>query len=365
MAYVGSDDGMERELVRRESDLPLHTIPSAALRGRNPLTAARNLATIARGTAAARALLRRETPAAILGTGGYVCVPLFLAARAAGIPTIIYLPDVVPGLAVQLLSRLATVVACNVEDSLPYLKRTSANTKRELRNQQSAVVITGYPVRSDLFGQDKAACRAVFGLNDDLPTVFVYGGSRGARSINQAIAALLPSLLPDAQVVHVCGREGDESFLREAAATLPGALQARYKLFPYLFSGADASGDTPTMTRAFGAADLAVCRSGASTMAELPAAALPGVLVPYPYVHQEENADYLVRRGAAVKVDDGTMLGAGAPDDGPLLHAIRHLLSHPEERSRMSERSHTLARPNAAGHLAQLLLDLAARRSPA
>lgn len=357
MVYVGSADGMEAGLVAQESDLPFRAIPAAALRGRSPLTLLRNSATLARGTLLARRLLRQLRPGAVLGTGGYVCVPLFVAARLERVPTVIYLPDVVPGLAVRFLARIATRVACNVEDSLPFFRGAST-------------AVTGYPVRSELFGQDRRACCAAFGLDPAQPVLLVYGGSRGARSVNQALAALLPHLLPLAQIVHVCGREGDEHFLQEAAGRLPEALRGRYRLYPYLHShepgqsGAETAGTpqerpTPTMVRAFGAASLAVCRSGASTLAELPAAGLPAVLVPYPYVHQDENADYLVRRGAAVKVADAAMLGAGRPEDGPLFTQIRRLLERDEELTRMSERSRTLARPDAAQHLADLLLALA------
>jgi UDP-N-acetylglucosamine--N-acetylmuramyl-(pentapeptide) pyrophosphoryl-undecaprenol N-acetylglucosamine transferase len=100
VVYVGSEDGMEADLVSRESALPYRAIPAAAVRGRSPWTLARNAGILARGTQMARRLIAAERPAAILGTGGYVCVPLFLAARAARVPTAIYLPDIVPGLAV-------------------------------------------------------------------------------------------------------------------------------------------------------------------------------------------------------------------------------------------------------------------------
>ena len=119
-----------------------------------------------------------------------------------------------------------------------------------------------------------------------------------------------------------------------------------------------------SMARAFGAADLVVCRSGASTLGELPAAGLAAVLVPYPYVHQDENADYLVRHGAALKVADGAMLGAGRPEDGPLFQHIRQLIDHAEERERMSARSRALARPDAAQQLGDLLLALATSKRP-
>lgn len=365
---------MEEGIVAAESSLPFRSIPAAALRGRGPLDLLRAGATLAQGTLAAQRLIAELRPAAILGTGGYVCVPLFLAARLARVPTIIYLPDVVPGLAVRLLSRIATLTAVNVEDALPRLGFQQVAGSMATAGWRKAI-ITGYPVRAELFGQEKAACRRAFGLGDNLPVALVMGGSRGARSVNQAIKALLPSLLAECQLIHVCGREGDAVWLREAAARLPDELQGRYKLFEYLASpdkgthtGGSRSAPTseflpPDMIRAFGAADLAICRSGASTLAELPAAALPAVLVPYPYVHQDENADYLVHRGAAVKVADATMLGAGRPEEGPLFQAVIQLIRDRHERQCMAERSGALARPDAARRLAEALLNLAARSS--
>lgn len=358
--------------MARESILPFLSVPAAALNGRAPWTMARNILTLAQGTLAARRLIEKERPDAILGTGGYVCVPVFLAARAASVPTVLYLPDVKPGLAVRFLARLATVVACDVEDSIGYLG---------LESQPSRYAIVGYPTRAELFEQDRAECRAAFGLMPELPVLLVYGGSRGARSINKAVAALLEHLLPLTQIIHICGREGDEHFLREAATVLPAELQERYKLYPYLHSDivqpdnhqsrrpeAQKSSiekkDDParSMTSAFGAADLVLCRSGASTLGELPAAGLPAVLVPYPFVHQEENADFLVRHGAAVKVRDQDMLGDGQPDQGPLFRQLRQLIVDTQERASMAQRSMSLARPDAARRLAGLVLDLAARR---
>ncbi len=346
--YIGSSDGMERGIVERESNLTFRGLPAAALRGRGPRALLRNSATIVAGVTMARRLLRELRPAAILGTGGYVCVPLFLAARMARIPTIIYLPDVVPGLAVQFLARVATQVACNVEDARHYLPNR--------RRSRYPLLVTGYPVRAELFDQDKATCQSAFDLREDLPVLLVYGGSRGARSINRAIEALLPDVLELAQVVHICGREGDESWLRAAAERLEPRLQARYRLYPYLHNDGE-----QTMIRAFGAADLALCRSGASTLAELPAAALPAVLVPYPYVHQDENADYLVSRGAAVKVADGEMIGDGQPQESRLFLELQRLLTQPQERYAMAQQSKRLARPDAARQLADALCRLAAK----
>ncbi len=376
--YIGSHRGMERRIVTSESNLPYHAIPAAALRGRDPFALGRGLLTMTGGILAAHQLLRITQPAAILGTGGYVCVPVFLAARFIGIPTLIYLPDVVPGLAVHFLARLATQVACNVEEARHYLRVHTAK-----------IIITGYPVRPELFQQHKPACQKAFGLRADMPVLLVYGGSLGARAINRAIAALLPDLLALTQIIHICGREGDEVWLRAAAQRLDPELQARYRLYPYLESRHDAApavqqhqasskceggGQTtirkhqlhqaaPTMAQAFGAADLALCRSGASTLAELPAAGVPAILVPYPYVHQDENADYLVRHGAALKVANTALSGAVAPCDGPLFQHLQRLLvgKENEERQRMAERCRTLARPDAANRLAEALCNLATR----
>lgn len=340
---------MERGIVERESNLPFRALPAAAIRGRGIRELSRGTMTLLGGIISAWQLLREVQPSAILGTGGYVCVPLFLAARLARVPTLIYLPDIVPGMAVQFLSWVATQVACNVEDSRRYLHAA--------RYKRNPMLVTGYPVRAELFQQDKDVCRASFGLDNRLPVLLVYGGSRGARNINRAVAALLTDILELSQVIHICGQEGDEAWLRIAAERLKPPLQARYHLYPYL----DNTGEV-TMVRALGAADLALCRSGASTLAELPAAGLPAVLVPYPYVHQDENADYLVRHGAAFKVADGAMLGEKLPQEGALFIQLRRLLADRYERQQMAQQCHTLARPDAAQQLAGALWNLATRR---
>ncbi|RRR75384.1 MAG: UDP-N-acetylglucosamine--N-acetylmuramyl-(pentapeptide) pyrophosphoryl-undecaprenol N-acetylglucosamine transferase [Candidatus Viridilinea halotolerans] len=338
---------MEEGIVATESSLPFRALPAAALRGRGPLELLRGGATMGAGLLAARRLIQELRPQAILGTGGYVCVPLFLAAKLARVPTLIYLPDLVPGLAGRLLARIATQVAVNVAEALPVLG---------LRPGDPRALVVGYPLRQEFFGQDRAVCRRAFGLEAEPPVLLVYGGSRGARSINQAIARLLPDLLVRSQIIHVCGREGDEAFLRSAAEALPAHLQTRYKLYPYL-DGVH----TPPMVGAFGAADLAICRSGASTLAELPAAGLPAVLVPYPYVHQDENADYLVRYGVAEKVADCAMIGNGLPQEGALFRAVARLLDDEPARQRMAEQSRALSRPDAAQRLAEAMFGLAAR----
>jgi UDP-N-acetylglucosamine--N-acetylmuramyl-(pentapeptide) pyrophosphoryl-undecaprenol N-acetylglucosamine transferase len=342
VAYVGSPDGMEGDLVRRESALPFYAIDAAAVRGRSPIALVRNVVRLLRGVVQAIQLVRRERPVAIFGTGGYVCVPLFVAAWLMRIPRAIYLPDVVPGLAVRMLSRLATVTLGSIPDAAPYLQLTAVHAT-DWHGDRRQLAVAGYPVRTTIHLEAGVALRQQLNIPTDMPLMLVYGGSRGARSVNLAVAALLPHILPHAHVLHVCGREGDESMLVTYKQQLPAELQARYHLYPYL-----AADGAVTMTAALAAADFTVCRSGASVLGELPAAQLPAILVPYPYVHQDENADYLVRHQAALKVSDTRL----AQD---LLPAVMHLMTDTTARNTMRTAMASLARPDAAMHMAKLL----------
>jgi UDP-N-acetylglucosamine--N-acetylmuramyl-(pentapeptide) pyrophosphoryl-undecaprenol N-acetylglucosamine transferase len=139
------------------------------------------------------------------------------------------------------------------------------------------LVVTGYPVRADIMHADRTTTAAMLGIHDQTPLILVYGGSRGARTINHGHAALLTHVLPLAHVLHVCGREGDEAMLQTHMVGLPVELQHRYHLYPDL-----ATDGALTMTAALAAADVTICRSGASVLGELPAAGLPAILVPIP-----------------------------------------------------------------------------------
>ena len=326
---------MENDLLRRVgAGIPTATIRAAALRGRAPWTMLRNATLLAQGAAQARHLLDEFGPEAVLVTGGYVSVPVGIAAWQKRIPLVVFLPDVVPGLAVRFLARLAAHVATTTPDSARYLP-------------QGKAVVTGYPVRPALLSLDRQQARAALGLGPEERVLLVYGGSRGARSINRAIGAGLASFLEMAMVIHICGQEGDDVELQQQAAQLPEKLRARYRLYPYLHD---------EMPAALVAADITICRSGASTLGELPVAHLPAILVPYPYVHQEENADYLVRSGTAVKVLDSQLRAEGGrPDPTALLTALRPLLEDAVQRSRMVEATRRIARPDAAGAIVEVL----------
>ncbi len=330
ICWIGSKGGVEESLVTR-AGIPFEGISAAGLRGKNPLAMAGGLWTLTRGFRQARRLVAAFRPDVLLVTGGYVCVPVTLAARLAGVPVLIYLPDIEPGLAIEFLAPFADRVAV-----------TAPPAARHFRPGQA--VVTGYPVRRELFERDRSEARARLGLAEGTPVLLVLGGSQGAQNINRAVSEKLEALLLVAQVIHVSGRL-DAEWVRARRAALPESWQARYHVVDYLHE---------EMVDALLAADLAVSRAGASTLGEFPAAGLPAVLVPYPYAgaHQWANARYLAEAGVAMALADAD-LGAA------LVPTVLDLLADNDRRAAMSRAARALARPDAAQRVAHELEGLA------
>lgn len=328
--YVASPGGMEVELATK-AGLPVELAQTGQVRGRAPWVVAGNVGRMLVGAWQVRKWMRTFRPDVVLLTGGYVGVPVALAARWCRVPVCIYLPDLEPGLAVRLLARLAHRVAVTTEEVLPHFPPGKA-------------VVTGYPVRRAVLEAERHAARRALGLAPEGLTLLVTGGSRGARSINLAMVAALDRVLRAWQVVHLTGALDYEA-VRAARASLPEVLRARYHVHAYLHE---------EMPAALAAADLVLARAGASVLGELPARGLPAVLVPYPYAgrHQEVNAAYLVQRGAAVRVADERLVQE-LPD------LLERLAMEPGRLQKMAERSRALARPQAAWAVAQCLRELA------
>ena len=329
--YVGSNGGLEEGIVRR-AGLPFRAVAAGAVVGRSPLAVAVNLGRTLAGTFSAWRLIRAQRPQVVLATGGYVCVPVVLAAWLARVPSLIFLPDIAPGLAVRSLARFASRIAVSFAEASRYLPA-------------GKTVVTGYPVRPELFAVERGQARRTLGLGEDLPVLLVLGGSRGARSINAAISTALPRLLPVCQVVHVAG-QSEELPLRLVAEALPAEVRARYRLYAYLHE---------ELPSALGAADVVVSRAGASVMGEYPAVGVASVLVPYPHAgaHQRLNAAQLVAKGAAMQIDDEA-LGTGA-----LADTVLALLADRPRLDAMRAAAKRLARPDAGVAIADLLRQLA------
>ena len=334
--FAGTREGVEAALVAR-TDLDFVPISAGQMHIRNPLRLAVNSGKMARGGVQALRLMKQWRPDALFVTGGFVCAPVVWAADRLRIPILIYLPDVTPGLAVQRLARYALRVAVTFPEVAAYFP--------------DKAIVTGYPVRQELRRRSlsKDEARLTFKLQPHRPTVLIFGGSRGSRSINQATAAILPDLLDSAQVLHITGDLDWESSKARAQGLTPDQ-RAGYRGFPYLHDD---------MVAALCAADLVVARAGASTLGEFPALGLPAVLVPLPISgqHQLPNARYLSDRGAAQIVADADM-------SHELLPTLQALLAQPERLAAMSGASAALAQPEAADRLADILLQLSRAQRP-
>ncbi|MDT8899338.1 undecaprenyldiphospho-muramoylpentapeptide beta-N-acetylglucosaminyltransferase [Thermanaerothrix sp. 4228-RoL] len=332
--WVGSEGGMERDLVLR-AQIPFEAIPAAGVHGVGWRQLPRNILRLIRGTLAARRILRAYQPDVLLFTGGYVGVPMAIAGRS--IPSLVFVPDIEPGLALNLMSRFAHTIAVTTPRSRHYFPAAKN------------VVVTGYPIRTELIGWQRNQARQRFGLDEEKPVLLVMGGSKGARSINRAVLTHLEALLNLAQVIHITGQT-DWPEVQQQIAHVPINLQHRYHAFPYLHEDIGA---------AFAAADLILCRAGASTLGELPFFGLPAILVPYPYAwrYQAINAAYLTENRAAVTLDDAKL-------SETLLPTLQDLFSHPQRLQQMATAMRALATPDAATKLADLIRTLAAQ-SPA
>jgi UDP-N-acetylglucosamine--N-acetylmuramyl-(pentapeptide) pyrophosphoryl-undecaprenol N-acetylglucosamine transferase len=243
----------------------------------------------------------------------------------------VYLPDVAPGWAVRLLSRLAARVVATSERSIPELP--AAKT-----------VVAGYPVREAFWSTTRAGARSRLGLPADANVVLVTGASQGAQRINEAVLNQLDRLLEAAHVVHLAGVGGEDAAMARRDA-LPAALRDRYHVYGYL----------DDMAAAMAAADLAVMRAGASVLGELPAAALPAILVPGEYEgghNQWPNARFLESEGAAVTLANADLDSLSA--------VVTELLADEAKLKSMREASRRLARPDAAGRIASIVREVAA-----
>ncbi len=268
-----------------------------------------------------------ERPDAVLGTGGYVSGPVAMAAWMLGRPLLLQEQNSIPGLANRWLARVADEVHLSFTEARVYFSR-----KDNLK-------VTGNPVRAHILGGDRAQALKVFDLTEGKPTVFIFGGSRGAHRINVAALDAMRLLKGrvDLQFILQTGRE-DLVWAQGivAAEQLPARVLAFLR----------------DIHLAYAVADLVVCRSGAMTLAEIAACGTPAILVPYPHAahnHQEVNADNLVERGAAALLLDRELSGER------LAKEIAHLVADRQTLRRMSANARTFARLDAAERIVRSL----------
>jgi undecaprenyldiphospho-muramoylpentapeptide beta-N-acetylglucosaminyltransferase len=325
--WVGGRGGMEEALVTR-SNTPFTTIPAAGVHGVGLLKLPGNILELIKGFLASRRILRQFNPDLLFFTGGYLAFPMAVAAVRR--PSLLYVPDIEPGMALKALARFADRIALTTATSRDYFPNPAKLT------------VTGYPIRPGLQEWNRERALDYFNFDPHIPTLTVAGGSKGARSINNALMKILPKLLEQMQVIHLAGHL-DWKQIDINAQTLSPAQARRYQAFPYLHE----------MGAALAAADLIVSRAGASVLGEYPLFGLPAILVPYPYAwrYQQVNASYLTERGAAVILHDEDL-------ETDLYAQIHSLIANPARLSSMSQAMASLSTPDAAQKLAELMYEM-------
>ncbi len=341
--FIGAEGKMETELVPREG-YEIRTIPISNLsRSLSLEGVTHNLRTIrdlALSVPAAKRILREFRPDVAVGTGGYVCYPVLTAAASMGIPTAVHESNAEPGLTTRMLQKSVDRIMVGFEEA-------RANYKHPEK-----VFVTGTPVRLGFMSMEKAAARQSLGLDPEIPLVVSVWGSLGATEMNKTVARMISLAMGDRpfRLIHSAGKRGIESMtacLREELG-LTGWEEAGFSVRDYIYD----------MSRVMAAADLVLCRSGASTLAELTALGRPALLVPSPNVvnnHQEKNARVLERAGAA-----RVLLERDASAE-VMYESIRDLLSDRERLASMGRAMAGMAVENATDEITSMVLALAAK----
>jgi UDP-N-acetylglucosamine--N-acetylmuramyl-(pentapeptide) pyrophosphoryl-undecaprenol N-acetylglucosamine transferase len=318
--FTGTPLGLEARVIPA-SGFPLHYISAYQFTGRSAVYKAYSLLLVLKGVVEALGLLRKEKPDAVLGMGGFTSVPVVLAALCARVPCFIHEQNVEPGAANKVLARYARAAFVSFEGS-------------ESRLRARKAVHSGNPLR-------KSVLQRVPKAADNIFRIFVFGGSRGARSINDALLPLLP-LMEEAGDMAVYHQTGGEDFAKAEGAYK--TVRFPHEVFPF----------TDDMGRYYNLADLVISRAGATTIFELAYFRKPAILIPYPFSagqHQWKNAAYVEERGGAYLIGNDEAKGPR------LWEAITHLKGERDLLGRMGENIGALSVPDAAERIIKGIVD--------
>jgi len=313
--FIGTARGIENRLVPA-AGYPLQLVRVGALKNVSLMTRAKTSFDLPRAVWDASRMLNEFAPDVVIGVGGYASGPAMLAAVVKHIPTLAFEPNVVPGFANRVVARFVSGAAVHFEATAKYFRHAE---------------VTGVPVRHAFF--------EIPPKRGGTPTLLVFGGSQGAHAINGAMIRCLPELRRQAPGIHIIHQTGERDY-NDARAAYSGLAEAA-EVFKFI----------EDMPMAFARADLVVCRSGASTVAEIAASGKPAIFVPFPRAaddHQRLNAEALADAGAAVVVEESKLEGVW------LAETIAALLGDASRLARMSEASRELAHPNAARDIAAM-----------
>lgn len=322
--FIGNSNNMESRLVKKAG----YEIKFINIRGLRRKITPENLKTFAmlvRSFFDARRMILDFAPDIVIGTGGYVCAPVVMAAASLRIPTIIHEQNVIPGLTVRALSRVVSAVAISFEET----------AKKISRPQKCA--LTGNPVRESLFALEKAEAKAKLGLGE-APLILMFGGSLGAEKLNDALIEMLAE--PGRERYSLIAATGEAGYekVMEKLGERGIKLSENKRILPYI----------DEMDIALPAANLVISRAGAGTISEITALGKPAILIPSPNVvndHQTKNARYMERQGAAILITEADI------ERGALKAQIEILLNSPAALLEMARLSAALGKRGAAGEL--------------
>jgi UDP-N-acetylglucosamine--N-acetylmuramyl-(pentapeptide) pyrophosphoryl-undecaprenol N-acetylglucosamine transferase len=323
--FIGTSRGIETRLVPA-AGFPLELIQVGALNRVSLVTRVKTMLGLPLAVLSSLRIVRQFRPDVMIGVGGYASGPAMLAAALRRVPTVAFEPNLVPGFANRRIAPFVSAAAVHFE-----------KTKKYFRNCR----VTGVPVRAEFFELPQREPATP-------PTLLVFGGSQGARAINQAIRGALATLrdrLPGFKLLHQTGERDYETTV------------AAYEKLGRAVEVSKFMDNMPTM---FARADLILSRAGASTVAEIAAAGKPSVFVPFPQAaddHQRRNAEAMQSAGAAVMLEERNLTPAKLAD------TIADLLSNPVKLKAMSAAAKGMAHPNATRDIAELAVSLATRNS--
>ena len=339
--FLGAEGKMEMELVPREGyEIKPLRITNLS-RGRSLSDIKHNMDTMLNVLSArreAKRIIRAFQPDAVIGTGGYVCYPVLMAASRLGIPTAVHESNAVPGLTTKLLARHVDRIMVGFEESRQYYP------------DADRVSVTGTPVRGEFARYTRESAKSELGVPADLPLVVSVWGSLGARHMNEVVTDMLPFMLgqKEFRLIHSIGTQYQQEVTEKLGLQQLDPAQCGAELRSYIYD----------MPRVMAAADLILCRAGASTLAELSYMGKPVIIVPSPNVtnnHQEKNARVLEAAGGA------RVLLEGEFDAYSLLSLVRELLSDSAALDGMSQAMAALSVPDATDKICDLILGICRR----
>ncbi|OMP68521.1 undecaprenyldiphospho-muramoylpentapeptide beta-N-acetylglucosaminyltransferase [Domibacillus epiphyticus] len=327
--YIGTEKGLESKLVTREG-IPFRSIDITGFRRAVSIENVKTIMRFLKGVNECKKMLKEFKPDVVIGTGGYVCGPVVYAASKMGIPSIVHEQNSVPGLTNKFLSKHVNRIAVCFEEAKEYFPAEKT-------------VLTGNPRASEVIEANGLGVIEEFGLSSKKKTVLIFGGSRGAKPINDAVTAALQDFANrEYQVIYVTG---DVHFNKVSDILEKVGKPANVSVVPFIHN----------MPEVLAASDLVVARAGATTLAELTALGIPSILVPSPYVtnnHQEKNARTLTDRGAAIMLLEKDL------SSDSLVRELDSILTNDSLLIKMKTEAERLGIRDAASRLYNVMIDI-------